>query len=76
MSIHMPLTLSKPVYLLQSISEAMKPNIEWGPALVKYRREAEYHTKRYASDFVVDPWGLETASPNDVQLQVYHQTND
>eukprot|EP00105_Crassostrea_gigas_P004631 XP_011417902.1 PREDICTED: sodium-dependent proline transporter isoform X2 [Crassostrea gigas] len=51
------------------ISEAMKPNIEWGPALVRHRREAEYHTKRYASDFIVDPWGLETASPNDVQLQ-------
>ncbi|XP_011417902.3 sodium-dependent proline transporter isoform X2 [Magallana gigas] len=51
------------------IKEAMKPNIEWGPALVRHRREAEYHTKRYASDFIVDPWGLETASPNDVHLQ-------
>lgn len=57
-----------------SISEAMKPNIEWGPALVKYRREAEYHTKRYTSNFVVDPWGLETASPNDVQLQVENKS--
>ncbi|XP_061174045.1 sodium-dependent proline transporter-like [Saccostrea echinata] len=33
---------------------AFSPSVEWGPALVKYRHEAENHTKKYSETFVID----------------------
>lgn len=44
----------------------MKLNIEWGLVLVGYCCEVEYYIKRYVLDFIVDLWGLEIVSLNDV----------
>ena len=50
------------------------PTPDWGPALVRHRREAERHTRKYKNglNFEIDPWGQEgpVISPNDVHLQV------
>lgn len=39
--------------LKQKWQYATKPTVEWGPFLVKHRREVE----KYTPGFVVDPWG-------------------
>ena len=60
-----------------SFGERMKklttPTREWGPALVKHRREAKKYVEKWDAEFELDPFGEEKpeeVSPNDVQIAV------
>lgn len=49
------------------------PTNEWGPALVKHRREAKRFIDKWDTSFEVDPLGkeaLENVSPNDINVEV------
>ncbi|XP_062594976.1 sodium- and chloride-dependent neutral and basic amino acid transporter B(0+)-like [Saccostrea cucullata] len=40
--------------IMERLRGAFSPTTEWGPALVKYRQEAENHTMKYTNTFVID----------------------
>lgn len=50
------------------------PTNEWGPALVKHRREAKKYVDKWDTSFEVDPHGKEAleneVSPNDINVEV------
>lgn len=62
-----------------SFGERMKylttPTNEWGPALVKHRREAKKYVDKWDTSFEVDPHGKEAleneVSPNDINVEMY-----
>ena len=53
----------------------VNPTKEWGPALVKHRREAKKYVQKWTTDFEIDPLGKEgleneVTSPNDINLTI------
>ncbi|XP_052098390.1 sodium- and chloride-dependent neutral and basic amino acid transporter B(0+)-like [Mytilus californianus] len=54
------------------------PSNEWGPALVKHRREAKKFIDKWDTSFEVDPLGKEAleneVSPNDINIEIYDKS--
>ncbi|XP_061174046.1 sodium-dependent proline transporter-like [Saccostrea echinata] len=65
--------------LAEKLNAAASPTIEWGPALIKHRREALPHSKKYGRAFVVelnvDGQDKETQSTNNDQLEMSIETS-
>ncbi|KAJ8304359.1 hypothetical protein KUTeg_017942 [Tegillarca granosa] len=57
--------------LCARVKYLFNPTPEWGPMLIKHRKQAAAHTSKYTKEFVIDPWGKESVvSPNDVDVQM------